>query len=224
MEFSTIKNAINWDKNEVCLEEALVIDQAKVKKAKIMKAFYKNYNTLISIIVAIVATVAIHMLRHSDDILVITISVLAIVADIIIPLFLYAPKSYLNDKIEEVEEESVYTQDFIIFANAMYKLGHRIDGHNDFFYLSESKNAHMMYKLFNLVNIYADQSFLKAYAADDSIALSKLLTPFMDKIIEDTVEAYKKHLKIEHKFKSAQSRDLNAQIELDLSIFEKHNH
>ena len=219
-----VKNAIEWDKSQVCLEEVLVIDPAKVKKAKIMKAYYKYYNAIVIAILVVLAVILAYVFFNSDNLLVLLVSGMFLVLGMIAPVIILAPKRILNKKIEEVNEESVYTNDFIIFANAVYKLRYNIiDKPLDFFVLNEFRNNHMMYKLFNLVNIYADQSFLKACAAEDYIALMRLLTPFIDKIVEDTVEAYEKHLQIEKDFKNAQERDLNAQIEFDLSIFEKHN-
>lgn len=221
-----VKNAIEWDKSQVCLEEVLVIDPAKVKKAKIMKAYYKYYNAIWVFVLCLVdgaiGSFIVFGIAAKYFWLCIPVFIILFILNIGAIAIICVPKRILNRKIEEVNEESVYTNDFIIFANAVYNLRYSMnDKPFDFFVLF--RNRHMMYKLFNLVNIYADQSFLKASAADDTIALKKLLTPFIDKIIEDTVEAYEKHLQIEKDFKNAQERDLNAQIEFDLSIFEKHN-
>lgn len=66
-------------------------------------------------------------------------------------------------------------------------------------------------------------SFIAAATNEDYSAMRRLLDPFIDKIVEDTEKAYQTHLELEQTVEDRRKADLNAQIDLDLAIFEKHN-
>lgn len=222
-----VSKAINWDANQKCLEEALVIDPIKVKKAKIMRAFYNHYTWINCGIIFILLSIAALLLPvHS---IVVTIFSIVIAATAFVLMFaLVFSKNVINEKLKELDETPVFTQDFIIFAKIVKSINTQSLIKSDvacldFFYLNELQNPHMMYKLFNLVNIYAMDSFLLAAQANDTDAMMRILNPMMSKIIKETVEAHEKYLEIEANIKKKTLNDLNSKIDLDLEIFDKHN-
>lgn len=214
------KKAINWDKTEVCLEESLVIDNAKLKKRNIMISFYKHYNLICLSIIGLLIAFGVYMVL-SASLLVCLTGVFIIAASIIAIPFVCSPKWLINDKIESQNNRLVYTDDFMFFAREI-KNAYSYDlFYIDFFVLKDEYNAHMMYKLFVLIDTYAMESFIKAASNNDKQALTRLVTPFIEQITKETEKAYATHLEIERTFKKRQEADLNAQIDLDLAIFEK---
>lgn len=130
----------------------------------------------------------------------------------------------LNYKIKEEKEAIVFTDDFIFFARNVSPANKFGSSNQDFFTINpELFNVHMIYKLYVLVDTYAMDSFIAAATNEDYSAMRRLLDPFIDKIIEDTEKAYQTHLELEKTVKDRRKADLNAQIDLDLAIFEKHN-
>lgn len=217
-------DAINWDKDQVCLEEALVIDNAKVKRQKLMISFYKHFNHIWLTMVAVVAVAAIYMIAINNDIVAIAVYTIILLAALIAIPFVRAPKCMLNDKIKEEQEANVFTDDFSFFARNVRPANKYNTAQPDFFILNpERLNAHLMYKLFVLVDTYAMDSFIATATNEDYTAMRRLLEPFMDKIIEDTKKAYQTHLELEETVKDRRKADLNSQIDLDLAIFNKHN-
>lgn len=216
------RDAINWDKEQVCLEEALVIDNAKVKKQKLMISFYTHFNKIWLTMVFIICATSAYMIAISSGIVTIAVCALVIVASLIAIPFVCAPKWMLNDKIKEEKEANVFTDDFFFFARNVRQATKFNYSNQDFFILNPERfNAHMMYKLFVLVDTYAMESFIAAATNEDYSAMRRLLDPFIDKIIEDTEKAYQTHLELEETVEDRRKADLNAQIDLDLAIFEK---
>lgn len=218
------KDAIDWDKEQVCLEEALVIDNAKVKKQKLMISFYKHFNKIWLTMVFVICAISAYMIAISSGIVSIAVCALVIVASLLAIPFVCAPKWMLNDKIKEEKEANVFTDDFLFFARNVRPANKFNYSNQDFFTINPERfNAHMMYKLFVLVDTYAMESFIAAATNEDYTAMRRLLDPFIDKIIEDTKEAYQTHLELEETIEDLRKADLNAQIDLDLAIFEKRN-
>lgn len=218
------RDAIDWDKEQVCLEEALVIDNAKVKKQKLMISFYKHFNKIWLTMVFVICATSAYMIAISSGIVSIAVCALVIVASLLAIPFVCAPKWMLNDKIKEEKEANVFTDDFLFFARNVRPANKFDYSNQDFFTINPERfNAHMMYKLFVLVDTYAMDSFIAAATNEDYSAMRRLLNPFIDKIIEDTEKAYQTHLEIEETVEDRRKADLNAQIDLDLAIFEKRN-
>lgn len=216
------RDAIEWDKEQVCLEEALVIDNAKVKKQKLMISFYTHFNKIWLTMVFIICAFSTYMITISNGILSIAVCAFVIVASLIAIPFVCAPKWMLNDKIKEEKEANVFTDDFFFFARNVRPATKFNYSNQDFFVLNPERfNAHMMYKLFVLVDTYAMESFIAAATNEDYSAMRRLLDPFIDKILEDTKKAYQTHLELEETVEDRRKADLNAQIDLDLAIFEK---
>lgn len=230
----TTGGAIAWDKKQVCVEEALVLDKAKMKKQKLRIDFYKHFNQIwLTIVFVICALSTTYMLTINHGIISITVCVFVIVTTLLSIPFFCKSKEELDDKIKE-EEKKVYvlTDDFLFFAHNVYPANRSLGGinwvldytHQDFFtFNTKYFNEHMMYKLFVVVNTYAMDSFIAAATNEDYIAMRRLLFPFIDKIVEDTKKAYRTHLELEEYLDDSRNADLNAQIDLDLAIFEKHN-
>lgn len=218
------RDAIDWDKEQVCLEEALVIDNAKVNKQKLMISFYKHLNKIWLTMVFVICATSAYMITINHGIINIAVCALVIVASVISIPFVCAPKWMLNDKIKEEKEANVFTDDFLFFARNVRPAIKFNYSNQDFFTINTKRfNAHMMYKLFVLVDTYAMDSFIAAATNEDYAAMRRLLDPFIYKIIEDTKEAYQTHLELEQTVEDRRKADLNAQIDLDLAIFEKHN-
>lgn len=218
------RTAINWDKEQVCLEEVLVIDKAKVKKQKLMISFYKHFNHIWLSMIAVVVAAAVYMIAINNDIAAIAVYTIILLAALIAIPFVCAPKWMLIDKIKEIKEDDVFTDDFRFFARNVRHANKYNYAQQDFFIINPERfNAHLMYKLFVLVDTYAMESFIAAATNEDYAAMRRLLNPFMDKIIEDTKKAYATHLELEETVKDRRKADLNAQIDLDLEIFSKHN-
>lgn len=220
------RDAIDWDKEQVCLEEALVLDKAKMKKQKLRIGFYKHFNKIWLTIVFVICALSPYMITINHGIINITVCVFVSAASLFSIPFVCKPKWELNDKIKEEEQKAnVLTDDFLFFARNVYHANQFLDYlHVDFFtFNTEYFNPHMMYKLFVLVDTYAMNSFIAAATNEDYGAMRRLLYPFIDKIVEDTKKAYKTHLELEECIKDRKEADLKAQIDLDLAIFEKHN-
>ncbi len=223
----TTGGAIAWDKKQVCVEEALVLDKAKMKKQKLRIDFYKHFNQIwLTIVFVICALSTTYMLTINHGIISITVCVFVIVTTLLSIPFFCKSKEELDDKIKE-EEKKVYvlTDDFLFFAHNVYPANRSLgDSPIDFFtFNTEYFNEHMMYKLFVLVDTYAMCSFIATATNKDYRAMRRLLYPFIDKIVEDTKKAYQTHLELEEYVEDRRKADLKAQIDLDLAIFEKHN-
>lgn len=222
----TTKDAIAWDKKQVCLEEALVSDNAKIKKQKLRVCFYKHFNKIWLTIVFVICALSSYMLTINHGIIIIAVCMFATFASLLSIPIVYKSKRELDDKIKEEEKKAyVLTDDFLFFERNLYTANQFLDDSPiDFFtFNTEYFNEHMMYKLFVLVDTYAMCSFIATATNKDYSAMRRLLYPFIDKIVEDTKKAYQTHLELEEYVEDRRKTDLKAQIDLDLAIFEKHN-
>lgn len=222
----TTKDAIAWDKKQVCLEETLVSDKAKIKKQKLRVCFYKHFNKIWLTIVFVICALSSYMLTINHGIIIIAVCMFATFASLLSIPIVYKSKRELDDKIKEEEKKAyVLTDDFLFFERNLYTANQFLDDSPiDFFtFNTEYFNEHMMYKLFVLVDTYAMCSFIATATNKDYRAMRRLLYPFIDKIVEDTKKAYQSHLELEEYVEDRRKADLKAQIDLDLALFEKHN-
>ncbi len=218
------RDAIDWDKEQVCLEEALVIDNAKVRKQKLRISFYTHANKIWLTLAFVNCALSIFMITLNHGIISIAVFVLVIIATLLALPVVCEPKWKINDKIKEEKEANVFTDDFLFFARNVRPANKFNYSHQDFFTINTERfNAHLIYKLFVLVDTYAMDSFIAAATNEDYSAMRRLLYPFINKIVEDTKKAYQTHLELEECIEDRRKADLKAQIDLDLAIFEKHN-
>lgn len=222
---SHIIDALIFDNERIAPEKALVIDPAKVLRNKIMTNFYKYLQLtmfLITLLIIIACGIWMIILQLNDELWLKPIIVIIIVSALFIVLL--PNRKLIDRKIIEIKKKNdIYTKDFLIFKEIM----HHVDKTHchlfwkDFFNLYGEIDKNLSYKLFNLINIYAMDSFLEAARQNDSKAILRLIEPFMEKIVEDIVKDFEKHDTIEHEFRNLEKRKLKSQIDLDIAIFNK---
>lgn len=131
----------------------------------------------------------------------------------------YVKDATLKAKIDTIKnKDDIYNKDFEIFINVLNSMDTRF---NNYYYGFFDKKYNLSARLFNLVNIYAMDSFLEAGRQNDSEALKRITVPFMAKILEDILDDFNKKQEFDKNVKNREQERLNAQIELDIAVFNK---
>lgn len=220
-----IADALVFDNQRVAPEKALVIDTSKVLRNKIMTNFYKYLQLtmfLITLLIILACIIWMVILSLNDGLWLKPIIVIILVSGLFITLL--PNRQLIDGKIIEIKKTNdIYTSDFLIFKEIMHNVDkkHHHLFWKDFFNTYGEIDNNLIYKLFNLVNIYAMDSFLEAARQKDSDAILRLIEPFMEKIVEDIVKDFEKHNTIEHEFRNLEKSKLKSQIDLDIAVFNK---
>lgn len=231
-----LAKALFIDEQTPALEKVLIVDQAKVKRDKIMIGFYEKYNSAIALVLILIfiGVIILNILNIFDITNVISIfiknstgakiitAVLSIALYwifVVVVSILTVKESTLIKKINSIKKKNdIYNKNFEIFMDILNKMDiSQMPYYNGFF----NKDSNLSARLFNLVNIYAMESFLEAGRQKDDIALQSLVAPFMEKILEDVVEDYLKKQELENEMANIEKQRLKSQIELDIAVFNK---
>lgn len=237
-----LTQALLFDATTVTDEAKAVIDRRKANRVASKIAFYQNVQLLsIFLGVIIIGRALLNLIEYKlDDVsAILNIACIVITAFAVYGMISQPMVHIINRKIQALEKESVFTDNFLYFkqnVNFAYSPDYwpdlfDIPTHHELAQIARelrnrevfdhpaSLDPNVFFRLFALVNTYAFDSFVAARELRDEEAMRRLLEPFMQAVLEDILQTYRKQSTDKHARKAQAKAELDQKIDKDLQAF-----